>query len=230
MFGIGKNINQSNGAAAAKSTQSFLDVAEVKDGVIIMKDGNLRGILAVSSVNFALKSEDEQKAIINAYQSFLNALEFGIEILMQSRRIDVAPYLELMKNRMASVTNQLLQMQIAEYVEFISRLTEEAHIMTRRFYVVVPYNVVAIREGLLGRVGKIFNPAHSLVLNAASFGEHKAKLQERLGNIQGGLSSLGLDSLPLETTEIIELLYTSYNIGSTTNLEGEMLSKLEING
>src|SRR3990167_9802752 len=142
MFGFNKNKqNGAHGAGSAKSTQSFLDVAEIRDGLIILKDGNLRGILAESSVNFSLKSENEQNAIIASYQSFLNSLDFPIQICMQSRRMDVSPYLDLMRDRMHSTTNQLMQMQISEYIDFISKLVETAHIMTKGFFVVVPYVV-----------------------------------------------------------------------------------------
>ena len=154
---FGKNKNDSNGAAAAQSTQSFLDVAEVRDGVIMLKDGNLRGVLAVSSVNFSLKSDDEQNAIISSYQSFLNSLESSVQILVQSRKTDITPYIDMMKNRMSSVSNQLLQMQMAEYIEFITRLTDVAHIMTKTFYVIVPFNLNNAKQGFFGKVGHIFN-------------------------------------------------------------------------
>src|SRR3989338_10935450 len=156
MFGLNKKQNsQSSGQNHSKSTQSFLDVAEVRDGIAILKDGGLRSILAVASVNFSLKAEDEQNAIIASYQSFLNSLDFPIQICMQSRRMDVSPYLDLMRDRMHSTTNQLMQMQISEYIDFISKLVETAHIMTKGFFVVVPYGVERIGHSIASRFSKI---------------------------------------------------------------------------
>ena len=226
MFGFNKNKqNGAHGAGSAKSTQSFLDVAEIRDGLIILKDGNLRGILAVSSVNFSLKSENEQNAIIAAYQSFLNSLDFPIQILMQSRRMDLAPHLEVMRNKMAGQTNQLLQMQIAEYTEFIAKLTEASHIMTKSFFAVVPLNIATIRHGFLGR---LMHPAQSVVLEAKVFEEHKAKLVERMAQVQQGLAGMSLSVVPLDTADIIELLYASYNIGAASLLQEEALANLDL--
>ncbi|OGE86100.1 MAG: hypothetical protein A3J48_01505 [Candidatus Doudnabacteria bacterium RIFCSPHIGHO2_02_FULL_46_11] len=225
---FGKNKNDSNGAAAAQSTQSFLDVAEVRDGVIMLKDGNLRGVLAVSSVNFSLKSDDEQNAIISSYQSFLNSLESSVQILVQSRKTDITPYIDMMKNRMSSVSNQLLQMQMAEYIEFITRLTDVAHIMTKTFYVIVPFNLNNAKQGFFGKVGHIFNPRHSVVIDAAAFEANKKELLQRMAEVAQRLSSTGLNSKPLETAEVVELLYSSYNVGSVSGFQGSELDKLDL--
>src|SRR3990167_2295884 len=148
MLGFGNNKINDSGAAKVqpKSTQSFLDVAEIRDSILILRDGGLRSILAVSSVNFALKSEDEQNAIVASYQNFLNSLDFPIQILMQSRRMDINPYLDLMRERLSTVNNRLLQIQISEYTEFIQKLVETTHIMSKTFFVIVPYNYNKVTE------------------------------------------------------------------------------------
>ena len=211
-----------------KSTQSYLDVADVRDGMIVLKDGNLRAVVAISSMNFALKSEEEQNAIIVGYQSFLNAIDFPIQILMQSRPMDVNPYLNYMRRRLQSVDNKLLQIQIAEYIEFVSKLVETSKIMSKTFFIIVPMNVNKLQETFMGRLTRIFNPLHSVVIDAKSLDTYKTKLSERIAQIQSGLSSLGLDSIQLSTEEVIELLYSSYNIGAASDLHSEALSRLDL--
>lgn len=214
--------------ADQKSTQSFLDISEVRDGVVVMKDGNLRAILAVSSVNFALKSEDEQNAIIASYQNFLNSLDFPIQIIMQSRRMDINPYLDLMRERLSTVTNRLLQIQISEYTEFIQKLVETAHIMSKTFFVVVPFNYNKVTEGFLSKFSKVFGSNKAVTVGAKAFDEHRKKLMERTGFVQGQLSSMGLGAIQLNTEEIIELMYSSYNMGSASALHADSLNKIEI--
>ena len=150
LFGKAKQ-NSASGHERTKSTQSFLKVSEVRDGVMILKGGGLRSVLAVSSVNFSLKSEDEQNSIISSYQGFINSLDFSLQIVMQSRRLDVTPYIDLMKERLHSVTNQLLQLQIAEYIDFITQLVETAHIMSKTFFVVVPYDANPMKSGIFSK-------------------------------------------------------------------------------
>ena len=229
MFGFGKKQNNDSATQHhSKSTQSFLEIAEVRDGIVVLKDGGIRSILAVSSVNFSLKSEDEQNAIVGSYQGFLNSLDFPIQILMQSRRMDINPYLDLMKEKMRGVTNQLMQMQISEYIDFIGNLVQTAHIMNKTFFVVIPYNFSSLKTGGLSKFTHAFHPAHSTVLDTKSFDEHKSKLKERTNFIASQLGSMGLQSIALDTEEIIELLYSSYNIGAATALHSEALGKLEL--
>src|SRR3989344_1612347 len=129
------------------STQRYLDIAEIKEGTIIMRDGSLRAVVVVSSINFSLKSGDEQNALISAYQNFLNALEFPIEILMQSRKLDIHAYLDKLRSTMQQQTNELLRLQTQEYIEYASKLIEFASIMTKTFYVVVPLTTAAGKRG-----------------------------------------------------------------------------------
>jgi hypothetical protein len=132
--------------ASSKPTQDFVPVEEVRNGVVILKNGGYRGIMACSSLNFALKSEDEQKAIIGGFQNFLNTLDFSIQIVVHSRKTDIRPYLNLLQERMDRQSSELMRIQLREYIAFIRNFIEGADIMTKTFYVVVPYTTVSINQ------------------------------------------------------------------------------------
>jgi hypothetical protein len=125
-------------------TQSFVPIQEVRDGIIILKDGSMRAILMTSSVNFALKSEEEQKSIIYQFQNFLNSLNFDMQIFVQSRNLDIRPYVSLLQDRLKVQTDDLMKIQIKEYILFVKSFTEQANIMTKRFFIVVPYTPVSV--------------------------------------------------------------------------------------
>src|SRR5665213_584765 len=124
---------------ASKATQSFVPVKEVRNGVVLLKDGGYRGILMSSSLNFALKSEDEQKGIIGGFQTFLNTLDFTVQIVVHSRKMDIRPYLELLQSRLEVQSTELMRLQLREYMAFIENLIEGSAIMTKMFYVIVPF-------------------------------------------------------------------------------------------
>lgn len=203
--------------APNKSTQSFVPVQEVRNGVIILKDGGYRGIMMCSSLNFALKSEDEQRAIIGGFQNFLNTLDFSVEIVVHSRKMDIRPYLGLLNERMAAQSSELMRIQLREYIAFIRNFIEGADIMTKTFYVVVPYSTVSIQQvtGGLPFLGKSA-PAAGQGMNTA-FEETRIQLEQRMALVSGGLAASGLRAVPLGTEEIIELLYNSFNVGDAGN-------------
>ena len=210
-------------------TQRFLSLSEVKEGTMIMKDGGLRSVIAVSSTNFALKSEDEQNAIVQAYQNFINSLDFPIQVLMHSRVLDINGYLERLRNLAAGQTNELLRIQMNEYIEYIARLVEYASIMSKNFYVIVPYSASApVKQTFLGKIMKIFNPARQIVTGQEEFEKAKSKLDERVGHVVGGLSAMGLRTLVFGTEDIIELLYQSYNLESASPLHAEAIEEIDI--
>jgi hypothetical protein len=189
------------------STQEILRFAEIRDGIVITKTGELRAIMLVSSINFALKSEQEQTAIIFAYQNFLNSLAFPIQILMQSKKLDLFNYMAKLKQVASTQTNELLRAQTIDYTDFIERLINIANIMDKKFYCVVSY-MPPPKAGLPGN--KKNQPQQSLM----TFTEYQQYLQElkhRVQVIQGGLGSVGLRSAQLETQQIIELMYSIYN-------------------
>ncbi|MES2225502.1 MAG: hypothetical protein V4480_01700 [Patescibacteria group bacterium] len=203
--------------ATSKSTQSFVPVQEVRNGVVILKDGGYRGIMMCSSLNFALKSEDEQKAIIGGFQNFLNTLDFPIQIVIHSRKMDIRPYLNLLAEREQVQESELMRIQLREYIAFIRNFIEGADIMTKTFYIVVPYSVVNIRQAAstLPFIGH--RAASDASGTDSSFEETRVQLEQRMSLVAGGLASSGLRAVPLGTEEIIELLYRSFNLGDMEN-------------
>lgn len=195
------------------STVKLLDIKGIRDGVIIQKDGSLRQIIMTSSINFALMSPDEQKNKVFAYQEFLNALEFPVQIVVQSKRLNIKEYLVKVKEAERMQENELLRMQIAEYAEYIASLVELANITTNHYYIVVPYTKPALekKEGLLEKIKDILSPAKKAKEEEEAFSSMKEKLNLRVNAVLSALGGLGLQAAPLNTQETVELLYTWYN-------------------
>jgi hypothetical protein len=207
--------------APAQATQAFVPVREIRNGTIILKDGGYRGILMCSSVNFALKGADEQRAIIEGFQSFLNTLDFSIQIVINSRKMDLRPYLALLEEKAPEQKTELMRIQLREYEQFIRSFADQANIMTKTFYIVVPYSAsgsmqVAKAASFLGSLGS--KPTAKNALQASdTFETSRAQLEERLANVAGGLAGTGVRAVPLGTEEVIELLYRSFNPGELEN-------------
>lgn len=207
-------------AINAKAAQEFVPIKEVRNGVIILKDGGLRAVLIASSINLSLKSSDEQVAIINQFQSFLNGLDFPTQIVVQSRRLDIRPYLLTLEERMKEQTEQLLKIQTKEYIEFIRSFTDEVNIMTKSFFIVVPYSSTIIKSGnglvdsiMGGGAPKKVIEDNKRAAEMASFEEKRTQLDQRVGVIIGGLGGLGIRSTQLKTEEVVELFYKTFNPG-----------------
>lgn len=200
--------------ATTKATQSFVPVKEVRNGVIILKNDGYRGVLMCSSINFALKGEDEQKAIIGGFQSLLNTLDFTIEIVVHSRKTDIRPYLALLETRMADQTTELMRLQLREYIAFIRNFIDSSDIMTKMFYVVVPYSpsVGGTASSAMSFLGKKGPASHTEGAAGSSFEEYRVQLEQRMALVVAGLASSGVRAIPLGTEEIIELLYRSFNL------------------
>jgi hypothetical protein len=196
----------------SKATQDFVPVKEIRDGIVILKDGSMRAIVLVSSVNFALKSPDEQQAIILQFQNFLNGLDFSVQISAQSRELDIRPYIALLEARYKSETVDLMRIQIREYIQFIKSFIEQSNIMTKTFFVVIPFSPVA-----LNTKNGIFSSFSSAKSGSAAdnFQENRTQLEQRIGVVSGGLASCGLKSIQLGTEEIVELFYKTFNPGET---------------
>ena len=200
------------GAKAGVASRARLDIAEIREDSVILKDGTLRAVLLVSSINFALKSEDEQNAIIAAYVSFLNALEFPLQIVIQSRKLNIDGYLEKLKQTEKEQTNELLKIQIADYREYVKELVEMGDIMSKRFYVTVPYDPLSDkRKGFWSRFSEVLRPGAALRLGSEIFRRRRRDLFARVGHVQMLLSSMGLTSVILDTQSLIELYYNIYN-------------------
>jgi hypothetical protein len=204
--------NQMSGSKVSASTQQYLDIAEIKDNTVVMKDGTLRAVLLVSSINFALKNEDEQTAIISAYISFLNSLDHPLQIVIQSRKLYIKPYLDKLIKQEREQPNELLRAQIADYRSFVSELVSLSDIMSKQFFVVVPYDPVSNKQKSFWlRAAEVINPTRGIKLKGDRFLKRKYDLDMRVRQIEAGLSSMGLTLAQLDTQALIELYYSSYN-------------------
>ncbi len=194
------------------STRKYVDIAEIKDNAVVLKDGTMRAVVLVSSINFALKSEDEQNAIVGAYMGFLNSLQYYVQLVIQSRKLDIEKYLKKLEVVEKEQTNDLLRMQIVGYRQYISELIEMGDIMTKRFYIVVPYDPVTDKQKtFFSRASEIFSSAKLVQLSQEKFKERKHELDQRVFHILSSLGSMGLNGVVLDTQSLIELYYNTYN-------------------
>lgn len=193
------------------STQAYLDIAALKDGVVILKNGGMRAVIQVTSVNFALKSPQEQEDTVLRYQGFLNSLHFPLQIVMQSRKLDLTTYLAKLRERGQGEANGQIRGQIDAYVGFMERLIGVANIMDKRFYVVVPYDPDGLRARSL--LDRLLHPTKqvTVTMTEQEFTDYKTRLNERVSLVAGGLGALGLKSGQLTTQQLIELYYATYN-------------------
>ncbi|MCF7816063.1 MAG: hypothetical protein K9M10_02475 [Candidatus Pacebacteria bacterium] len=195
--------------ATQNATQQFVPINDIHDDVVILKDGQMCMVLLASSINFALKSTDEQQAILSQFQSFLNSIDFSIQIYIQSRRLDIRPYLEVLTSRQPLQDNDLMKIQLREYMEFIQTFTSQVDIMTKNFFIVVPYTpsnleVKGIKQFLRP---KVKTPVES----QDKFFEDRTQLDQRVSVVEQGLSRIGIRTAPLGTEELTELFYHIFN-------------------
>lgn len=196
-----------------QSTQSFVPIKEVRDGIVILKDGSMRAIVMASSVNFALKSEDEQSAILSQFQNFLNSFDFTVQISIQSRRLDIRPYIAKLEQLFTEQTNDLMRIQTKEYIEFIKSFVEGSNIMTKRFFIVVPYSpsVATSKKGIIPKFGK--QQKQTVEQRGVDFEEQRSQIEQRVSVIEQGLARVGIRVVNLGTEEVIELFYKLFNPG-----------------
>lgn len=217
------------GSKPGPATQRYLDISEIKEDVVIMKDGTLRSVLLVASINFALKSEDEQNAIIAAYVQFLNALEYPLQVVIQSRRLNIDTYLDRLRESEKNQMNELLRVQIADYRNFVQELVSLGQIMQKQFFVVVPYNPLSDKaKGFFARFSEVFAPALFVRLAEERFRQRKNDLQTRVEHIMSNLGSMGLKAVQLDTQSLIELYYRVYNPEVYDNEKMRDTSKLRV--
>lgn len=195
------------------ATQEFVPIDDVRDGIVILKNGGMRGVLMASSINFSLKSADERQAILMQFQDFLNSLDFSVQILAQSRRLDIRPYIALLEERYKAQNNDLMRIQIEQYITFIRSFTENTNIMTKNFFVVVPYDaaIVSVKSGLLPGFGSSKNNENA----EENFEEKKNQLEQRMGVVEQGLARCGIRVAKLGTDEVVELFYKIFNPGES---------------
>lgn len=208
-------------ATLGTPAQQFVPVQEVRDGIIVLKDGTLAMAALVSSINLSLKSYDEQRATLMQFQNFLNTLDFPIQIVIQSRRYDIRPYMLTLENRLKQQTEPLLQVQTREYIQFIQSFTDQVNIMRKNFFVVVPYipPILNQKQGL-GKILSFLNKKSETTQTITDFEEERTQLEERMSVVEQGLTRVGLRVAQLGTEEVIELLYKTFNPGDTMTHSG----------
>jgi len=194
------------------STQKYLDIAEIREDAIILKNGSLRAVLLASSINFGLKSEDEQTAIISSYAQFLNTLETPLQIIIQSRPFNIKPYILNLEKLEEKQTNELLKVQMKDYIDFIKELVEMGEIMSKSFYVVVGYNPAGdIRRKFFDRLFEVFKTVGRVTFSKARFAKHRERLFREVDKVVSNLNAMGIKTAPLDTQSLIELFYKTYN-------------------
>ncbi len=196
--------------ATVSATQHLVPIADIRDDVVILKDGQMCMVLLATSINFALKSADEQQAILSQYQSFLNALEFSTQIYIQSRRLDIRPYLELLRAREVEQDNDLMRIQLREYIEFISSFTGQVDIMTKNFFVVIPYTPL---NAEIKGFAQFLKPARGTTPETGGdkFFEDRTQLEQRVSVVEQGLARIGIRTTLLGTDALTELYYHIFN-------------------
>jgi hypothetical protein len=205
-------------AAKTSTTQEFIPIQEIRDGIVILRNGSMRSVVLATSLNFALKSADEQGAILAEFQNFLNSLDFSIQIFAQSKKLDIRPYIALLEDRYKEQATDLMKIQVREYIEFVRSFVESTNIMSKSFFVVVPYDPPILNASK--------NPINSILPNKAvptgkqatpdaSFAEYRSQLEQRVAVVEQGLVRCGIRAAELGTEEMVELFYKIFNPGET---------------
>lgn len=194
------------------ATQDFVPVRDIKDDVVILKNGQLCKILLASSINFALKSRDEQQAILFQFQNFLNTLDFTLQIYVQSRRLNIEPYLTMLRGLEGNQYSELMKVQLREYIEFIRTFTSEVDVMSKSFFVVVPYTPSKINftKGITSMLSQ-GKPVETNTLE-----EQRLQLEQRQAVVEQGLNRIGVRTIALKNDDLVELFYHIYNPGDIT--------------
>jgi hypothetical protein len=218
--------------ATAQSTKSstlgFVEISEIRDSTIILREGQMRAVLAVSSANFALKSNEEKEMIIGTFQGVLNSLEFPIQILVQSRKLDLNPYIEKLKQLEDTQTNDLLRAKMQEYIEYIKEMLSTINIMNKDFYVIVGYEPVSLKEGVFGRFFRALNPTRIIKQKQEDFIRNRKLLMSRADKVGGTFAGLDLKVDLLNTEQLIALIYNSYNPDTLESIRLRDVSSIDV--
>jgi hypothetical protein len=206
------------------STQNTLQIAEIRDGIVIMNDGSFRSVVMVKSINFDLMSPQEQEAVEYSYQGFLNSLYFPVQIFLRSQKIDLQPYIQKLDKIRTEHDNMLLALLMEDYIGYIDALSQQTNIMDKKFYVVVPfYPVIDAQKALTqsknflaGLGGLLSKKEQHVVINEVDLENAKTELRNRVQAVLSGLLQAGIQGLPLDTQELIELYYDTYNPDTAT--------------
>lgn len=219
------------------STQNALQIAEIRDGIVIMNDGSFRTVVMVKSINFDLMSPQEREAVEYSYQGFLNSLYFPIQIFIHSQKVDLRPYIEKLDKIRSEHDNMLLALLMEDYINFMDDLSQQTNIMDKKFYVIIPYFPVADIQKAITASKNLFSglgillknkPEQHVVINEAELEKGKSELRNRVQAVLGGLLQCGIQGLPLDTQELIELYYDVYNPDTATRQQLKNFSDLSV--
>lgn len=216
------------------STQNTLQIAEIRDGIVIMNDGSYRSVVMVKSINFDLMSPQEQEAVEYAYQGFLNSLYFPIQTFVRSQKVDLQPYIEKLDKIRTEHDNMLLALLMDDYIGYIDQLALQTNIMDKKFYVVIPYfptidvqKALTQSKNFFSGLGQLFNKSENhVVINEADLEKAKTELRNRVQAVLNGLLQCNIQGLPLDTQELIELYYDSYNPDTATRQQLKNFNQL----
>lgn len=217
---VAPNSAQAEAAAKPKnpnSTQNSLLLSEVRDNMVIMADGSFRAVVACKSINFDLMSSNEREGVEYSYQNFLNALNHPVQILIRSQRVDIGPYIDRLVEIRRGQDNMLLNVLMDDYIDFIDALSQEANIMNKSFFIVIPYfpqgDVTNLIEQGKGFFGKLFSKPKNVItkIDAATYEKAKTEIKNRVDGVMAGLFQIGIQSVQLNTKELGELFYNYYN-------------------
>ena len=192
------------------ASQNFVPIRDVKDDIVILKNGQMNKVILASSINIALKSTDEQEAILRQFQAFLNTIDFPLQFYIQSRRLDIEPYLDQLREREDKQDNDLMQIQLREYMQFVKNFTTEVDVMSKSFFVIVPYTPVSVnvQSSLKDMLGL---KTERVYFDDTKFAEHKLQLAQRVSLVEQGLNRVGVRTIQLQNEELVELYYHLYN-------------------
>lgn len=200
--------------ANQNTSQKFVPLRDIKDNVVILKNGQMNMVLLASSINFALKSIDEQEAILRQFQTFLNTIDFSVQFYIQSRRLNIQPYLDMLGGREEKQDNDLMKIQLREYMQFIKTFTTEVEVMSKSFFIVVPYTPVAANlQNNLEGFKDLIGGKKDVYFDDKNFMEHKLQLEQRVSLVEQGLSGIGVRTILLQSEELVELYYHIFNPG-----------------
>ena len=226
---MSEDNNKLNKGKITTSTQQYLDIAEIKDDTVVLRDGTVRAVLLVSSINFALKSEEEQDAIVSSYVSFLNNISFPVQIVIQSRRLNIDNYINELKKKEKEQTNELLKIQTGEYIQYVQELVSMGDIMSKSFYLTVPFNPLSDKhKNFFSSLQEVFKPVAVVKMKGKRFDYFKGELERRVESIMSGLMSAGLKTVRLDTQSLIELYYNTYNPVTAENQKLTEIKNLKV--
>ena len=205
------------------ATQNFVPIKDIRENVVIKRNGEMLMVVLASSVNFALKSLDEQRAILQQFQNFLNTIDFSLQIYVQSRKLNIDPYIEILNGLNKKQDNDLMRIQLQEYIGFITKFTDEYDVMSKSFFVIIPYSPTKLNmsKGFSKFLG---GSSSATSTTDQQFEEHRLQLEQRAAMVVQGLAGVGVRTMTLQKDDLVELYYHLYNPGDPAGSAPQMQS------